>query len=203
MEPGGAALGALAQELVDEAVADVAGVGQADGIELHDRPFVAGRLALDADQAGDPAVLLVDVHQVVRTERAERQPEEAEHPDRRAAHRQAERSGRGAVRLAQARQLAERGEVGQARGADLALAARRPGSRSSGLRPAGRVVAAAGALARIVVLLGHRRDQPVEARLPGELGMERRGDDVPLADRHDPAVVEARQDVDVRPRRAR
>ena len=84
VEAGGPALRALAQELLDEPVADVAGVGQPDGIELHDRPLVAERLALDADEAGDPPVLLVDVHEVVRAERAERQAEQAEHADRRA-----------------------------------------------------------------------------------------------------------------------
>ena len=51
VEPGGAALRALAQDLLDEPVADVAGVGDPDRVELHDRPLVADRLALDADEA--------------------------------------------------------------------------------------------------------------------------------------------------------
>ena len=45
-------------------------------------------------------------------------------------------------------------------------------------RAARRVGAPAGALARVVVLGGHRRDEPMEARLAGELGVERGGDDV-------------------------
>ena len=115
----------------------------------------------------------------------------------------------GAVRLAQPRQLAERGEVGQARGADLAAALR--GERSALIGPprrlgpasAGRVRPAAGALARVVVLGGHGRHQAVEARLAGELGVERGGDDVALADGDDPPVVEPGEDVDVRARSAR
>ena len=47
------------------------------------------------------------------------------------------------------------------------------------------------------MLGGHRRDEPVEAGLAGELRVERRGDDVALADGDDPAVVEAGEDVDV------
>ena len=113
-------LGALAQEVLDEPVADVPGVGHADRVELHDRPFVADGLALDPDQAGDPALLLVHEQQVVRPEGAERQAEEREDTDRRAVDRQAERPRVDAVRLAQPGQLAEGGEVGQARGTDLA-----------------------------------------------------------------------------------
>ncbi len=70
-----------------------------------------------------PALGLVDEHQVVRPERPERQTEQAEHADRRAADRQAERARRGIGVLAQARQLAERGEVGQSGGPDLAACA--------------------------------------------------------------------------------
>jgi hypothetical protein len=77
VEAARAALGALANELLDEAVADLPGVGHADRVELHDRPLVARRIALDPDQAGDAPVLLVDVHHVVRTEGAEWQPEQA------------------------------------------------------------------------------------------------------------------------------
>ena len=39
----------------------------------------------------------------------------------------------------------------------------------------------------------------MEAGLAGELGMERRGDHVALADRDDPAVIESGEDVDVGP----
>ena len=104
----------------------------------------------------------------------------------------------GAVRLAQPGQLAERGEVGEPRGAGPCRCVR--GARASRHR---------GCLARrvgwgrrpepspgIVVLGGHRGDEPVEPRLAGELGVERGGDDVALADGDDPAVVEAGEDVD-------
>src|SRR3954449_4412059 len=60
-----------------------------------------------------------------------------------------------------------------------------------------RVWAPTDPLAGIGVLCGHRRDEPVEPRLARELGVERGGDDVPLADRDDAAVVEARHDIDV------
>src|SRR6516225_8767159 len=73
-------------------------------------------------------------------------------------------------------------------------------SGSSGrLRPARRVVAATGALTWVVVLGGHRRHEAVEARLPGELGMECGRDDIPLPDGDDPSVVETGQDVDPGP----
>jgi len=53
------------------------------------------------------------------------------------------------------------------------------------------MVAPAGSLARVVVLRRHRGDQAVEPRLAGKLRVERGGDDVPLADGDDPAVVDA------------
>jgi hypothetical protein len=102
VEPSGAPLGPLTQELIDEAIADVTGVGHADPVELHDRPLVARGLTLDADQAGDAPALLVDVHEVIGPERTERQAEEAEDADGRATHRQAERSSTRVVGLAQA-----------------------------------------------------------------------------------------------------
>src|SRR4051794_14198249 len=55
----------------------------------------------------------------------------------------------------------------------------------------------AGAFARVRMLGRHRREEPVEARLAGHLRMEGGGEDVPLADRDDPAVLELGQDVDV------
>ena len=58
MEARRAPLRALAQELLDQPVADVAGVDHPDRVELHDRPFVADALALHADEAGDVARLL-------------------------------------------------------------------------------------------------------------------------------------------------
>ena len=58
------------------------------------------------------------------------------------------------------------------------------------LRASGGVGPPAGALAGIRVLGRHRRHQAVEARLAGELRVERGRDDVALADGDDPAVVE-------------
>jgi hypothetical protein len=91
---------AVAQQVLNEAEANVAGLGLADGIELDDRPVIAVALALDPQQTGEPAVVLEHVQQVVGAEGAERKPEEAEHADRRAAYRQAQRSRRLAVVLA-------------------------------------------------------------------------------------------------------
>ena len=170
-------------------------------------PLVAVAVALDPEQAGDPAVVLVDVQQVVGLERAERQPEQAEHADPRAAHRQAERAGVASSLWASRDSSPSGGEVGQAGQPDLAREAHRERliERASSGRPlpADRMVAPAGALARIVVLGGHRGHEPVEAGLAGQLGVERGGDHVPLPHGHDPAVVEPGQDVDARARRAR
>ena len=61
-------------------------------------------------------------------------------------------------------------------------------ARGSPARTAGRMVRRPGP--RPGRVLGrHRRDQPVEAGLAGQLGMERVAMYVPCADRHDPAVV--------------
>ena len=79
MEAHRAAPGAVAEQVLDEPVADVAGVGVVDRVQLDDRPLVAMRLALHAQQAREPARLLVDVEQVVRPERAERAAEQIEH----------------------------------------------------------------------------------------------------------------------------
>ncbi|MBF8291141.1 MAG: hypothetical protein HW391_2109 [Chloroflexi bacterium] len=49
------------------------------------------------------------------------------------------------------------------------------------------------------MLGGHRRHEAMEAGLAGELRMERCGHDVPLADGHDPTVVQRREDVHARP----
>ncbi len=117
------ALGTLAKHLLHHSIADVAGVAHADRIELHDRPLVADGLAFHPDQAGDVALLVVDVHQVVGPEGPQWQPEQAEDPDRRTVDRQTERSRVGGVGLAQAGQLAEGGEVREPRWADLARAA--------------------------------------------------------------------------------
>ena len=121
VEAGRAALGALAQELLDEPVADVAGVGHPDRVELDDRPLVA-----DGSRAPRGRGRRSGRPPRRRTCRSfgrkapERQPEQAEHADRRAVDRQPERARVGAVGLAQPGQLAERGEVGQPRGPDLA-----------------------------------------------------------------------------------
>ena len=60
------------------------------------------------------------------------------------------------------------------------------------------MVATSGALARVVVLAGHRCDETMEASLARELRMEGGRHDIALADRNDPAVVEPGKDVDVR-----
>ena len=51
VEPPRTALRGLAQDLVDEPEPDVAGLADADPVELDDRPLVADRVALDPDQA--------------------------------------------------------------------------------------------------------------------------------------------------------
>ena len=118
MEADGSALGAVAQEVLDQAEADIARVALPDRIELDDGPLVAMALALDPEQAADPPVELVDVQQVVRLERAQRQPEQAEHAHPGAGDRQPERAG--GVRLGEPGELAERREIGQASHPDLA-----------------------------------------------------------------------------------
>ena len=74
----------------------------------------------------------------------------------------------------------------------------RPRHDSDLAAAASRVRPPSGAFARVVVLGGHRRHESMEARLAGQLRMERRGDDVALADGDDPAVVQPGEDVDVR-----
>ena len=98
MEARSAALLALAQDLLDQAEPDLARARaramrdrSADRIELHHGPIVAPVLALDTDQAGDPALHLEHEEQVVRAHRDEWQPEQAEHADRRPVDGQAER----------------------------------------------------------------------------------------------------------------
>src|SRR5678815_5652276 len=59
-------------------------------------------------------------------------------------------------------------------------------------------MAAAGSLAGILVLARHRGYEAMEPRLAGKFRVERSGDHVPFANGNDPAVVQARQDVDVR-----
>ncbi|MFL5642964.1 MAG: hypothetical protein ACJ771_11540, partial [Chloroflexota bacterium] len=66
VEPGGGTFRALAQQLLDEPVTDVPRIGHPDRIELDDRPLVADSLALHSDEARDPAIVLVDEHEVVR-----------------------------------------------------------------------------------------------------------------------------------------
>ena len=82
MEADRAAPGAIPEQVLDEPVTDVAGLGRRDSVQLHDRPLVAVAFALYPEQAREPARLLVDIEQVVRPERAERQPEQVEHADR-------------------------------------------------------------------------------------------------------------------------
>ena len=66
VEPDRAALRAVAQQVLDQPEADVAGVEVAHRVELHDRPLVARALALHAQQPGDVAVAVEDVQDVVR-----------------------------------------------------------------------------------------------------------------------------------------
>ncbi len=54
-----------------------------------------------------------------------------------------------------------------------------------------------GALARLGERGGHRGHETVETRLPGELRMERRGDDLALLHGDDAAVIELGDHVDV------
>src|SRR5258706_4378402 len=61
------------------------------------------------------------------------------------------------------------------------------------------MVTPTGSLARVLVLARHGRDEAVEAGFSRELRVERGRHDVSLAYGDDPAVVEAGEDVDVRP----
>ncbi len=125
VEPDRAPLAAVAQEVLDEAEPHVACVEVADGVQLDHGPLVAGAVALGAQEARDVPVAVEHVHHVVGAERAERQPEQAEHADPRPRHREPEGSRAVAVGLGQPRQLAQRREIGQPRGADLARACHR------------------------------------------------------------------------------
>ena len=100
VEPGAPPPRAVAQEVLDETEADVAGIAMVDGIELDDGPLVAVGVALHAGQAGQPAVLLVDVELVVRLEGAERHAEQAEDRDVAGGHGQSQRASRRFARLA-------------------------------------------------------------------------------------------------------
>ena len=105
MEPGRAALLALAQDLLDEPEADLARArsrgraGRADGVKLHDGPVVAPVLPLHPDEAGHVPIGLVHEEKVVRPDGDEGQTEQAEHADRRAVDRQPERARAGAFGL--------------------------------------------------------------------------------------------------------
>ncbi len=69
VEADRATLAAVAQEVLDEAEADVAGIEIADRVELDDGPLVARAVALGAEEARDVAVPVEHVHHVVRAER--------------------------------------------------------------------------------------------------------------------------------------
>jgi hypothetical protein len=56
VEACSAALRTVAQQVLNEPEPDVAGVTEPDGIELHDRPLVAVRVALHAEQPRELAV---------------------------------------------------------------------------------------------------------------------------------------------------
>ena len=113
-----APLGPVAQQVLDHSKARVARIAGADGVQLDDRPLVAGAVALDAQQPREAPLVFVHEQQVVGTEGAERQPEEAEDPDARSADRQAERSRIDVLQLGEPRQFPQRGQVGQTGKAD-------------------------------------------------------------------------------------
>ena len=94
VEARGTAARAVAQEVLDHAVADVAGGTVVDRVELDDGPLVAVGVALDASQPGQPAALVIDVHLVVGLERAQGHAEEAEDRDVAGGHGQAQRADR-------------------------------------------------------------------------------------------------------------
>src|SRR6266702_1012478 len=58
-------------------------------------------------------------------------------------------------------------------------------------------MAAAGSLAGLLVLARHRGNETMEARLAGQFRVERRGEHISFANGYDPAIVQARQDVNV------
>ena len=131
MEANGAALGPVAQQVLDQAEARVAGVAGADGVELDDRPLVARRVAFHPKEAGQAALVLVDEEQVVRPERSERQPEQAEDSDPWPADRQPERARVDVLLLGEPRQLPEGGEIGQTGEADSAAHMASPSDHGS------------------------------------------------------------------------
>jgi hypothetical protein len=137
---------------------------------------------------GDAPLVLVDEEQVVGPEGAERQPEQAEDADPRTADRQPQRARVDVVLLGQPRQLAEGGQVGQSGQADSAAHMASPSDHGSVRRrrrfprPARRT-------------RGHGGDQAVDARLAGQLRMERDGDDIALPDRHDALVGQPGQNL--------
>src|SRR5450759_1508136 len=88
-----AALGSVAEEVLDHPETRVAGVARADRVELHDRHLVARGVALHPQQPRNPPLVFVDEEQVVGTESAERQTEQAEDANPRTADRQAQRTG--------------------------------------------------------------------------------------------------------------
>ena len=197
VEAGRPAPGDVAQAGLDEAIADVARVAEADGVELHDRPLVAMAVALDADETAQVAVLLVDVEAVVRPECPEREPEEREDADGRAGEREPERAGARVRRLGQARELAEGGQVREPRRPDPARATHLPGTpghastlvrrRGWGRRPAPSPGSACSA-----AIVATRRWKRVS---PASSGWKAVAMTFPCADGHDPAVVEAGEDV--------
>ena len=204
VEADRAALRAVAQQVLDEPEADVARVQAADRVQLHDRPLVALALALHAEEPGDVAVALEHVEHVVRLERAERQAEQAEHADRRAGHGQAR-----ATACPRRPPWASRDSSPSAARSVSRAARTLPVLRGHRVvtAPAGRAASgAAGARlpspgsACSAAIIATRRWNRVS---PASSGWNDGGDDVALADGDDPAVVEARQDVDVRARPAR
>jgi hypothetical protein len=90
VEARGTPSGAVAEQVLDEAKADVTGVPVVHGVELDHGPLVAVGIPLDARQPGQAAILVIDVQLVVRLEGPQGHPEEAEDGDVAGRHGQAQ-----------------------------------------------------------------------------------------------------------------
>ena len=194
VKAGRPALRTVSQQVLDETEAHVAGVVPADGVELDHGPFVTWCLALDAQQARDVAVgsntYSTSCGRNAPSGRRNRlnipigcadTGSPSERVDRRRlARRDSSPSAARSVSRA-ARTLPLRVAIASSSGRP------RP-ARGCGRRPSPRPDRHVG---------GHRREQPVEARLAGELGVERGRHHVPLPDRDDPPIVEPGEDVHV------
>ena len=119
-------LSPVAEQVLEQLQADIAGLAVVHGVELDDGPLVAVRVPLHSGQPHQAMLIFVDVELVVGLEGSQRHAEEAEDADGVSTHRQAQRTDprvdliRGCVR--QTRELTDRGKVSQARRADPARA---------------------------------------------------------------------------------